>query len=119
MSAFVVSNEDKLLKLAKDDKEREWIKEKAHIVPTHSMYSLSQMLKGVGVDVTNLVTYALDLHDYQYNGFEPDFSKYSRKEDVLVDLIFVVRETKRLIQTYFPKYEMREVSEKIDELTMD
>jgi Archaeal PaREP1/PaREP8 family. len=33
------------------------------------------MLKKVGIDVINLVNYALDLHEYQYNGFEPGFSK--------------------------------------------
>ena len=116
MSALVVTNEDKLLALAKDDKEREWIKKKAHIVPTHSMYALAQMLKDVGIDIVNLVRVARDLHDYQYNGFEPDFSNYSRKEDVLRDLITVMEETKKVINTYFPKYEVKEISEKIDEL---
>jgi hypothetical protein len=32
------------------------------------MYALTQMLKDAGIDVINL---ARDLHDYQYNGFEP------------------------------------------------
>lgn len=54
--------------------------DKGHIVPTHSMYALAQMLKDAGIDVINLVNLARDLHDYQYNGFEPDFSKYSRKK---------------------------------------
>ncbi|BDC18804.1 PaREP1 family protein [Acidianus sp. HS-5] len=116
MSALIVTNEDKLLDLTKDDKEKEWIKKKAHIVPTHSMYALAQMLRKIGIDIVNLVNFALDLHDYQYNGFEPDFSKYSKKEDVLTDLIIVVRETKKVICTYFPKYEVKEISEKIDEL---
>ncbi len=84
MSAFVVTNEDKLVDLAKDDQEKKWIKEKAHVVPTHGMYGLAQMLKRIGIDVINLVNYALDLHEYQYNGFEPALvntqrkSKYSR-----------------------------------------
>jgi len=30
LSALIVVNEEKLLSLAKDDKEREWIKKKAH-----------------------------------------------------------------------------------------
>lgn len=59
---------------------------------------------------------ALDLHEYQYNGFEPGFSKYSKKEEVLEDLITVVKETKKVIESYFAKYEVKEVSEKIDEL---
>ena len=116
MSALIVANEDKLLSRAKDDKEKEWIKKKAHIIPTHGMYTLAQMLKDIGIDIITLVKYALDLHDYQYNGFEPDFSIYSRKEDVLRDLITVVKETKKVISIYFPKYEVKEISEKIDGL---
>ena len=64
MSALIVANEDKLIKLAKDKEQREWIEKKAHTVPTHSMYSLAQMLKKVGVDVVNLVNLAFDLHEY-------------------------------------------------------
>lgn len=116
MSAFVVTNEDKLVDLAKDDQEKEWIKEKARVVPTHGMYGLAQMLKKIGIDVINLVNYALDLHEYQYNGFEPGFSKYTKKEQVLEDLITVVKETKKVIDSHFAKYEVKEVSQRIDEL---
>ncbi|AEE94906.1 archaeal PaREP1/PaREP8 family [Acidianus hospitalis W1] len=116
MSAFIVTNEDKLINLAKDDQERKWIKKKAHVVPTHDMYGLAQLLRKIGIDIVNLVNYALDLHDYQYNGFEPGFSKYSKTEQVLEDLITVVKGTKKVIELYFAKYEIKEVSEKIDEL---
>jgi hypothetical protein len=92
LSAFVVTKEDKLVDLAKDDREKKWIKEKAHVVPTHGMYGLAQMLKKIGIDVINLVNYALDLHEYQHNGFEPGFSKYTKKGQVLEDLITVVKE---------------------------
>ncbi|MBB5255251.1 PaREP1 family protein [Sulfurisphaera ohwakuensis] len=116
MSALVVVNEDKLISIAKDKEEKEWIKKKAHIVPTHSMYALAQMLRKIGIDILNLVRIALDLHDYQYNGFEPDFSRYTRKDDVFTDLITVIKETKNIIHTYFSKYEVKEISEKIDGL---
>jgi len=116
LSAFVVTNEDKLVNLAKDDQEKKWIKEKAHVVPTHGMYGLAQMLKKIGIDVINLVYYALDLHEYQYNGFEPSFSKYTKKEQVLEDLVTVVKETKKAIDSHFAKYEVKEVSQRIDEL---
>jgi Archaeal PaREP1/PaREP8 family. len=116
LSAFVVTNEDKLVDLAKDDQEKKWIKEKAHVVPTHGMYGLAQMLKRIGIDVINLVNYALDLHEYHYNGFEPGFSKYTKKEQVLEDLITVVKETKKAIDSHFAKYEVKEVSQRIDEL---
>jgi len=45
LSAFVVTNEDKLVDLVKDDQEKKRIREKAHAVPTHGMYGLAQMLK--------------------------------------------------------------------------
>lgn len=62
------------------------------------MHALAQMLKYAGIDVINLDR---DLHDYQYNGFEQDFSKYSRKEDVLRDSIAVVNDTRKVIHEYF------------------
>jgi len=96
-----------LVNLAKDDQEKKWIKEKAHVVPTHGMYGLAQMLKRIGIDVINLVNYALDLHEYQYNGFEPGFSKYTKKEQVLEDLITVVKETKKVIDSHFPSTKSR------------
>ena len=111
LSALVVVNEEKL---AKDEKERNWIRRKAHLVPTHFMYAVARMLKGVGIDLTDLTTYAINLHDYQYNGFEPGFSKYSRKEDVLADLLRVVRETLDAVNKYFPKYALKELVEKVE-----
>ncbi|AWR98567.1 PaREP1 family protein [Metallosphaera hakonensis] len=116
LSALVVINEEKLVNLAKSDEEKEWIKKKAHIVPTQSMYALAQILRKIGVDIVNLVRMVLDLHQYQYNGFEPGFSIYNRKEDVFSDLITVVRETRNIMYTYFPKYEIKEISEKIERL---
>ncbi|BFI75750.1 hypothetical protein YN1HA_18480 [Sulfurisphaera ohwakuensis] len=74
------------------------------------MYALAH----IGIDILNLVNYALSLQDYQYNGFEPGFSRYSRRGDALKDLLTVVMETKRAISIYFPKLEV--ISEKIDSL---
>ena len=116
MSALVVVNGEKLVKLAKDEKQREWIKRKAHTVPTHSMNTIAEMLNDVGIDLTDLVNRALHLHGYQYNGFEPDFSKYSSKEEVLRDLVRVVRATKDAVEKYFPKYVLKELEQKVEGL---
>ncbi|MEM0373079.1 MAG: PaREP1 family protein, partial [Sulfolobales archaeon] len=113
---LIVANEEKLLDLAKDNQEKEWIKKKAHTVPTHGMYGLAQMLRKIGIDIENLARTAFGLLHYQYNGFEPGFSVYRKKEEVLTDLITVVKETRKVINTYFPKYEVKEISEKIDKL---
>ena len=119
LSALVVVNEEKLVKLAKDEKEGKWIRKKAHTVPTHSMYAIARTLKGVGIDLTDLTTYAINLHDYQYNGFEPGFSKYSRKEDVLADLLRVVRETLDAVNKYFPEYALKELAERVEKLLQE
>ena len=47
LSALVVVNEEKLAELAKDEKEREWIKKRAHTVLTHSMYEWAQALSDI------------------------------------------------------------------------
>ena len=114
LSALVVSNGEKLVKLAKDEKQREWIERKAHTVPTHSMNTIAEMLNDVGIDLTDLVNRALHLHGYQYNGFEPDFSKYSSKEEVLRDLVRVVRGTKDAVEKYFPRYVLKELGQKVE-----
>ena len=76
-------------------------------------------LKGVGIDLTDLTTYAVDLHDYQYNGFEPGFSKYSRKEDVLADLLRVVKEALDAVNKYFPEYALKELAERVEKLLQE
>ena len=116
LSALVVANEERLAKLAKDDKQREWIKKRAHTVPTHSMYKLAQALSDIGVNLVDLVNVALNLHDYQYNGFEPGFSRYTDKESVLKDLLRLVRETKEAIDKYFPKYALKDLEQKVEAL---
>ena len=116
ISALVVVNEERLAKLAKDEKQREWIRKRAHTVPTHSMYKLAQALSDVGVNLVDLVNVALNLHDYQYNGFEPDFSRYTDKESVLKDLLRLVRETKDAIDKYFPQYALKDLEQKVEGL---
>ena len=116
LSALVVVNEERLVKLVKDEKQREWIKRKAYTVPTHSMYKLAQALSDVGVNLVDLVNVALNLHDYQYNGFEPDFSRYTDKEGVLKDLLRLVRETLDAINRYFPQYALKDLEQKVEGL---
>ena len=103
MSALIIKYSDKLSQLARDDKERAWLVKKAHVVPTHSMKTLALYLKSVGVDLGNTVDKALNLHAYQYNGFEPGFSPYDRIEPVIEDINEVVTAIPRLIEQYFPE----------------
>ena len=117
--ALDVVNGDNLVKLARDEKERERTRKRTNAVPTHSMHAVARTLKGVGIDLTDLTTYAVNLHDYQYNGFEPGFSKYSRKEDVLADLLRVVKEALDAVNKYFPEYALKELAERVEKLLQE
>ncbi|AFA40102.1 Archaeal PaREP1/PaREP8 family [Pyrobaculum oguniense TE7] len=87
---------DKLLHRAKTEEERRWLVERAvPRVPTTRMVRLSQMLEEVGHQGIAFVTStALDLHDYQYHGPDPDMalSKYQTRDEAAKDVILLVAE---------------------------
>ncbi|WP_338603224.1 PaREP1 family protein [Sulfolobus tengchongensis] len=100
ISALIVKHQDKILEVA-DEKEKDWLVKKAHTVPTHSMKALSNYLERIGIDIDWMVDKALNLHDYQYNGFERDFSFYRSKDDVKKDIIKIVSKIPEVILKYF------------------
>ncbi|MCG3109703.1 hypothetical protein L3N51_01998 [Metallosphaera sp. J1] len=108
LSALVVRYEGKLIELGSNE-EKTWLRTKGHLVPTYSMKMLSNYFKRIGINIDILVEKALDLHEYQYNGFEPDFSRYRRKEDVKADLVEVVSQIPELVEKYFSDIREREV----------
>ena len=62
-----------LEKLAKDEREKEWFLKKGIMLPTTKMQPLSIALEKIGYK--NLIGYSevsLKLHNYQYNGPDPD-----------------------------------------------
>ena len=67
---------DRLVQLARTDEERRWLVDRAvPKIPTSRMKALSQMLEGIGYSEISFITNrALNLHDYQYNGPDPDMS---------------------------------------------
>ncbi|MGC9180928.1 MAG: PaREP1 family protein, partial [Vulcanisaeta sp.] len=98
---------DKLVQIAKTDEERRWLRERAvPRVPTSRMKALSQMLEDVGYGGLSAWTdKALNLHDYQYNGPDPDMalSKYRNREEAAVDVKLLVKELVRRIEELKPK----------------
>jgi hypothetical protein len=86
---------DRLVRIAKSDKERRWLRERAAPgVPTSRTKTLSQMLEESGRPGVSLGTaLALELHDYQYNGPDPDtaVSKYRNREEATVDVRLLVK----------------------------
>ena len=93
---------DNLVKLAKTDEERQWLVGRAiPRVPTTRMVRLSQMLEVVGhAGLLANTSLALELHDYQYNGPDPDLamSKFRDRSEAAIAVIGLVRELARRIE---------------------
>jgi hypothetical protein len=91
----------------KSDEERRWLMDRAvPRVPTGRMKALSQMLEEAGHPGISLGTaLALDLHDYQYNGPDPDMavSKYRSRGEAAVDVKLLVRELVRRVEELKPR----------------
>jgi len=97
---------ERLKALAKTGEERRWLEEKAvPRVPTSRMMSLSRLLEELGyVHLTYVTDRALNLHDYQYHGPDPDMalSKYRTREEAayfIKSLIEVVAEYAERLKT--------------------
>jgi hypothetical protein len=90
MAALLRLEIDKLKTLAKTE-ERRWLETMAvSRVPTSKMKTLAHLLKEIGYnDVSPWTDKALNLHDYQYHGPDPDLalSKYTRREEAAADIL--------------------------------
>ena len=94
ISALIALNFDKLAKDLNKD-QREWLKEKGILAPTSKLKPLSLMLENKAKlkGLSAWTDKALDLHDYQYNGPDPDlvFSKYTDSETASEDVKLLLR----------------------------
>ncbi len=93
---------EKLKALAKIEEEKRWLESKAvPRVPTTRMKSLSRLLEEVGHGGISLWTdRVLNLHDYQYNGPDPDMalSKYATRKDAVADIKSVLQKLTRRVE---------------------
>ncbi len=101
MAALLRLELDKLKAVVKTEEEKRWLESRAvPRVPTTKMKELSRLLRDVGHEGITFVTdKALDLHDYQYNGPDPDMtlSKYTTRESAAADVVELIQElTKRI-----------------------
>jgi len=94
---------EKLKALAKTEEERRWLESKAvPRVPTAKMKELSRLLRDVGHEgITFVTALALDLHDYQHHGPDPDMalSKYTTRESAAADVVELLQELARRVET--------------------
>ncbi len=91
----------RLKALAKTEEEKRWLESKAvPRVPTTRMKELARLLRDVGHEgITAWTAVALDLHEYQYHGPDPDMalSKYATRESAAADVVELIQElTKRI-----------------------
>jgi len=94
---------EKLKALAKTEEEKRWLESRAvPRVPTTKMKELSRLLKEAGHEaITAWTDKALDLHDYQYHGPDPDMalSKYTTRESATADVVELLQELTRRVET--------------------
>ncbi len=94
---------ERLKALAKTEEERRWLESRAvPRVPTTRMKELARLLRDVGHEgITFVTALALDLHEYQYHGPDPsgELSKYTTRESAAADVVELIQELTRRIET--------------------
>jgi hypothetical protein len=93
---------DKLKALARSEEERRWLESKAvPRVPTTRMKELGRLLEEAGhYGISAWTDKALDLHDYQYHGPDPDavLSKYTTRQSAAADVLLLLKELARRVE---------------------
>jgi hypothetical protein len=93
---------EKLKAVAKTEEERRWLESRAvPRIPTAKMKELSRLLRDVGHEgITAWTAVALDLHEYQYHGPDPDMalSKYTTRESAAADVVELLQELIKRIE---------------------
>jgi len=103
LAALLKLELERLKAMAKSEEERRWLEERAvPRVPTSKMVPLSLMLEQLGYeDVAYITDRALNLHDYQYHGPDPDMalSKYRTREEAALAVKSLVKAVVRYAET--------------------
>jgi len=92
---------EKLKALAKTEEEKRCLETAVSRVPTTKMRALTNMLEKLGRNVLMGTLLALELHDYQYHGPDPDMalSKYATREEATIDIIRLTTEVAKHVET--------------------
>ena len=102
MAALLRLELERLKALAKTEEEKRWLESRAvPRVPTTRMKELSRLLEEAGHEGIPFVTaLALDLHEYQYHGPDPDMalSKYATRESAAADVVELLQELVRRVE---------------------
>jgi hypothetical protein len=116
MAALLRLELEKLKAIVKTEEERRWLESRAvPRVPTTKMKELSRLLEEAGHEGIPFVTdKALDLHDYQYHGPDPDMalSKYTTRESAAADVLLLLKELAKRVKTLKGRIKWTEELEK-------
>ncbi len=116
MAALLRLELDKLKAVVKTEEEKRWLESRAvPRVPTAKMKELSRLLRDVGHEGITFVTdKALDLHDYQYHGPDPDMalSKYTTRKSAAADVVELLQELARRVEALKGRVKWTEELEK-------
>jgi hypothetical protein len=93
---------ERLKALAKAEEEKRWLESKAvPRVPTTRMKELGRLLEEAGhYGISAWTDKALDLHDYQYHGPDPDvaLSKYATRQSAAADAMLLLKELAKRVE---------------------
>ncbi|AKT33880.1 Archaeal PaREP1/PaREP8 family [Pyrobaculum sp. WP30] len=107
---------ERLKALVKTEEERRWLESRAvPRVPTTRMKELGRLLEEVGhYGISAWTDKALDLHDYQHHGPDPDtaLSKYTTRESAAADVLLLLKELARRVETLRGRVKWSEELEK-------
>jgi hypothetical protein len=116
MAALLRLELERLKAIAKTEEERRWLESRAvPRVPTMKMKELSRLLEEAGHEGIPFVTaLALDLHEYQYHGPDPDMalSKYTTRKSAAADVLLLLKELARRVETLRSRVKWTEELEK-------
>jgi hypothetical protein len=116
MAALLRLELERLKAVAKTEEERRWLESRAvPRVPTTKMKELSRLLEEAGHEGIPFVTaLALDLHEYQYHGPDPDMalSKYTTRESAAADALLLLKELTRRVEALRGRVKRTEELEK-------
>jgi len=116
MAALLRLELERLKAVAKTEEERRWLESRAVLrIPTAKMKELSRLLRDVGHEGITFVTdKALNLHDYQHHGPDPDavLSKYTTRESAAADVVELLQELVKRVEALKKRIKWGEELEK-------
>ncbi len=116
MAALLRLELERLKAVAKTEEEKRWLESRAvPRVPTTKMKELGRLLEEAGhYGISAWTAVALDLHDYQYHGPDPDMalSKYATRKSAAADVLLLLKELARRVETLRSRVKWSEELEK-------